>query len=75
MSRLYPHPYLSLTLGLLLATGWVLAEPFVRAPDQRLGALAPARPRLRRTSPRPDRTRSCSRCKAAYLAFSPVPEV
>lgn len=28
-----------LTLGLLLATGWVLAEPFVRAPDQRLGAL------------------------------------
>jgi len=29
-----------LTLGLLLATGWVLAEPFVRAPDQRLGALA-----------------------------------
>jgi chromate transporter len=29
-----------LTLGLLLATGWVLAEPFVRAPGQRLGALA-----------------------------------
>lgn len=29
-----------LTLGLLLATGWVLAEPFVRAPEQRLGALA-----------------------------------
>jgi chromate transporter len=29
-----------LTLGLLLATGWVLAETFVRAPDQRLGALA-----------------------------------
>jgi chromate transporter len=29
-----------LTLGLLLATGWVLAEPFVRAPDQRVGALA-----------------------------------
>ena len=29
-----------LTLGLLLATGWVLAEPFVRAPDQRHGALA-----------------------------------
>ncbi len=28
-----------LTLGLLLATGWVLAEPFVRVPDQRLGAL------------------------------------
>jgi chromate transporter len=29
-----------LTLGLLLATGWVLAEPFVQQPDQRLGALA-----------------------------------
>jgi chromate transporter len=29
-----------LTLGLLLATGWVLAEPFVRVPDQRWGALA-----------------------------------
>jgi chromate transporter len=29
-----------LTLGLLLATGWVLAEPFVRVPDQRVGALA-----------------------------------
>lgn len=29
-----------LTLGLLAATGWVLAEPFVRASDQRLGALA-----------------------------------
>ncbi|MBS0442627.1 MAG: chromate transporter [Proteobacteria bacterium] len=29
-----------LTLGLLLATGWVLAEPFVRVPEQRIGALA-----------------------------------
>ncbi|WP_341889854.1 chromate transporter [Variovorax sp. YR752] len=29
-----------LTLGLLLATGWVLAEPFVRVPEQRWGALA-----------------------------------
>ena len=29
-----------LTLGLLLATGWVLAEPFVREPAQRWGALA-----------------------------------
>lgn len=29
-----------LTLGLLLATGWVLAEPFVRDPSHRLGALA-----------------------------------
>lgn len=28
-----------LTLGLLLATGWVLAEPFVRVPGQRIGAL------------------------------------
>lgn len=28
------------TIGLLLATGWVLAEPFVRAPEQRLGAVA-----------------------------------
>lgn len=29
-----------LTLGLLLATGWVLAEPFAREPGQRFGALA-----------------------------------
>ncbi len=29
-----------LTLGLLAATGWVLAEPFVREPTQRIGALA-----------------------------------
>lgn len=29
-----------LTIGLLLATGWVLAEPFVRAPAHRWGALA-----------------------------------
>jgi chromate transporter len=29
-----------LTLGLLLATGWVLSEPFVRVPGQRWGALA-----------------------------------
>lgn len=28
-----------LTLGLLLATGWVLAEPFVKQPDQRIGSL------------------------------------
>jgi chromate transporter len=28
-----------LTLGLLTATGWVLAEPFVREPSQRVGAL------------------------------------
>ncbi len=29
-----------LTIGLLLATGWLLAEPFVRAPGHRLGAVA-----------------------------------
>ena len=29
-----------LTIGLLLASGWVLAEPFVRVPAQRWGALA-----------------------------------
>jgi chromate transporter len=29
-----------LTLGLLLSTGWVLAEPFVRDADHRYGALA-----------------------------------
>jgi chromate transporter len=29
-----------LTLGLLLATGWVLAEPFVRDADHRIGTLA-----------------------------------
>ena len=29
-----------LTLGLLLATGWVLAEPFMRDPAHRLGAMA-----------------------------------
>jgi chromate transporter len=28
-----------LTLGLVLATGWVLAEPFLREPSQRLGAI------------------------------------
>jgi chromate transporter len=28
------------TLGLLLATGWVLAEPFVRDPGQRIWTLA-----------------------------------
>jgi chromate transporter len=29
-----------LTLGLLLSTGWILAEPFVRDPAQRGGAIA-----------------------------------
>jgi chromate transporter len=28
-----------LTLGLLLSTGWILADPFVRPPAHRLGAL------------------------------------
>ena len=28
-----------LTLGLLLATGWLLADPYVRDPQHRLGAL------------------------------------
>ncbi len=28
-----------LTLGLLFATGWVLAEPYLREPSHRLGAL------------------------------------
>lgn len=29
-----------LTIGLLMATGWILAEPYVSAPEHRLGALA-----------------------------------
>ena len=29
-----------LTIGLLLATGWILAEPYLRQPAQRWGALA-----------------------------------
>jgi chromate transporter len=29
-----------ITLGLMFATGWLLAEPFVRDPQHRLGALA-----------------------------------
>ena len=29
-----------LTVGLLLATGWLLAEPYLRAPQQRLPTLA-----------------------------------
>ena len=29
-----------LTLGLLFSTGWVLAEPYLRDPDHRWGALA-----------------------------------
>jgi chromate transporter len=29
-----------LTIGLLFATGWLLAEPFVRQPAHRIGTLA-----------------------------------
>lgn len=28
-----------MTIGLLFSTGWLLAEPFLRAPEQRLGTL------------------------------------
>ena len=37
--RVFTTGMAPLTLGLLLATGWVLAEPFVRDPGQRWGAL------------------------------------
>lgn len=39
-SRAFKVGMAPLTLGLLAATGWILAEPFVREPSQRLGALA-----------------------------------
>ena len=29
-----------LTLGLMLATGWLLAEPYLRLPEHRLATLA-----------------------------------
>ena len=38
--RAFTQGLAPVTLGLLAATGWVLAEPFVRQPAQRLGALA-----------------------------------
>ncbi len=39
-SRAFAAGMAPLTLGLLAATGWILAEPFVREPSQRFGALA-----------------------------------
>jgi chromate transporter len=38
--RAFTNGLTPLTLGLLLATGWVLAEPYVRDPHYRWGALA-----------------------------------
>ena len=38
--RAFTTGLLPLTLGLLLSTGWVLAEPYLRDPAQRWGALA-----------------------------------
>ena len=38
--RAFTTGLMPLTLGLLLSTGWVLAEPYLRDPAQRLGALA-----------------------------------
>jgi chromate transporter len=37
--RAFTNGLAPLTIGLLLATGWVLAEPFLRAPSHRLGAM------------------------------------
>ena len=37
--RAFVNGMAPLTIGLLLSTGWVLAEPFLRDPQQRLGAL------------------------------------
>jgi chromate transporter len=39
-SRAFTMGMAPITLGLLAATGWILAEPFVREPSQRFGALA-----------------------------------
>ena len=39
-SRAFKVGMAPLTLGLLAATGWILAEPFAREPSQRFGALA-----------------------------------
>jgi chromate transporter len=39
-SRAFTMGMAPITLGLLAATGWILAEPFVRVPSQRFGALA-----------------------------------
>ena len=38
--RVFTTAMAPITIGLLLATGWVLAEPYVREPAQRVGALA-----------------------------------
>jgi len=38
--RAFTTGLMPLTLGLLLSTGWVLAEPYLRDPAQRWGALA-----------------------------------
>ena len=38
--RAFTSGLMPLTLGLLLSTGWVLAEPYLRDPAQRWGALA-----------------------------------
>jgi chromate transporter len=37
--RSFTNGLTPLTLGLLLATGWILAEPYVRIPQYRWGAL------------------------------------
>ena len=37
--RSFTNGLTPLTLGLLLATGWILAEPYVRVPQYRWGAL------------------------------------
>jgi chromate transporter len=38
--RAFTAGMMPLTLGLMLATGWLLAEPFLRAPEHRLATLA-----------------------------------
>jgi len=38
--RAFTAGMMPLTLGLMLATGWLLAEPFVRAPEHRWATLA-----------------------------------
>ena len=38
--RAFTAGMMPLTLGLMLATGWLLAEPFVRQPEHRLATLA-----------------------------------
>lgn len=38
--RAFTAGMMPLTLGLMLATGWLLAEPYLRAPAHRLGTVA-----------------------------------